>query len=337
MGHAGPGTSGGRRRLALVMLWCAAVLVLSGCLRYTADLTLAEDDTVSGTLVIAKKPPTGPDGEPVEATGAAASLEIPEPTSTSPRINIEPYQYRGQEGYKITFDDATFADMGAFTPGGSRGGTLAFFRDDDQVTISMSIDLTYADNVDNAQITSTFEGKVAIEVPGEVVETNGEVSGNVIVWNLKPLAMNSISATVDYPKGAPQAAGEPSGGTSWWVWAVAGALLAAGLAGWLSRRRSTGSGAPADEKRDRAAGSSKPQTGTTTASLAASTSAALAAGAASASLTSPEPEPPDSPDEPAATRATSASGAAYSAAAPAGDDQASTAGGWPPPRPHWRS
>ncbi|GAB3299172.1 hypothetical protein EK0264_17660 [Epidermidibacterium keratini] len=326
MGHAGPDTARCRRGLALVSLWCVVLFALSGCLRYTADLELATDDTVTGTLVIAKKPPTDADGQP--SSGPAASLEVPKPESTSERIVVEPYSHRGQQGYKITFDKASFADMGAFTPGGSRGGTLAFYRDGDQVKINMTIDLTYADNVVNEQITSTFEGTVALEVPGDVVETNGQVSGSVITWTLEPLALNSISATVDYQQGTATeaAAGESGGGIDWWVWAAAAALVTAGIAGWLTRRRSTSA-----TTRDSSPTSSRPATGETTLPAAAST-AAVAVG--TAALATPALAQRRDLQEPSRTEHTS--GPADDAAYSPGDDQGSTVGGWPPPRPHWR-
>lgn len=182
----------------VVVLILLAVGFLAGCLRYTQSLTIHPDDTVSGIIIIAAQPPD--DAGADQAPTAPAGLVLPEPTSDSENIVVTPFEHDQESGYKVTFTRVSFAELAAFAPLGNDGGALLITRYGDQLQLMMTLDLTYTLPVQQQQYIATHaETTLAVHVPGEVSETNGEVSGDMITWQLKPFTVNTVSATIESP------------------------------------------------------------------------------------------------------------------------------------------
>jgi hypothetical protein len=185
----------------VLVLLIVLVPVLAGCLRYTESLTIHQDDTVSGVIVIAAREPDQASASQAPAVPVGAAL--PEPKSDSERILVAPFAHEQESGYKVTFTRAGFQEVAAFAALGSGGGALLITRYGDRLEILMTVDLTYTLSAqEQAYIAEHADLTVSLEVPGEVVDTNGDISGDRITWKLKPFTVNTVSATVRSPADA---------------------------------------------------------------------------------------------------------------------------------------
>lgn len=213
-----------------------AVALLSGCLRYTESLRLDEDDTVSGIIVIGARKPGASGDAPMPSPPPGQSL--PKPSSDSPRIVVAPFEHDQETGYKVTFRHATFQEVSAFSPFGEKGGALRLSRDGDIITVSMTIDLTYAAKTEDiAYLKENAKAEVSLEVPGEIVSTDGQVDGDTITWALEPLALNTLEAVIDSPRGEPGNGGLSRSVDPLRAVLLGGLLTALAGAGWLLARR----------------------------------------------------------------------------------------------------
>lgn len=300
----------------VAVLVMVVVPLLSGCLRYTESLTIHPDDTVSGIIVMAARQP-----DPVSADEAPpppSEAALPEPTSDSEDIVVTSFQHDQESGYKVTFARATFDEVAAFAPLGKDGGALLITRYGDQLTIMMTIDLTYPlSGQGQAYVAEHADTTVSLQVPGEVTETNGEVSGDRIRWDLKPFTVNTVSATIISPA---EAAVTPAGTRS--IDPARAAMLGAGAIAivalvWFILRRHLARPAPA-HLGPVAAARHEPQrrSGTHRPSLRPHTAATAA-----------RPGPLGEPDP------VVRSAEQTSRVRPV---QQIDGGGWPPPRPRWK-
>ena len=221
-----------RRILPRILALGVLVLVLAGCVRFQADLTLNPEDTVSGNIVVAVLLSDEADEtrastlEGVEqiATGLLGGL------ATSPGVTSAEYEQDGYLGQRLTF---AHVPLTAFS--GTQADALHFERVGDEYIFSGAID--FSDDTGTAEEAEEAEddGNLTVKLtfPGAVTDTDGTVNGTTVSWSTpldQRLEMNA--------RGAAIASGLPIGLI---IGGVAGLLLVtaivAGILLMLSRRR----------------------------------------------------------------------------------------------------
>lgn len=227
-------------RLKLALFATLAVIALSGCLRFSADLALAEDDTVTGSFVVAVKEGTGENFEMSDRAMAEDIWSDYRAASTLENVKIRDYKADGFAGIKVSFSDAPLA---AFAPAADAWGIS---RVGDEFVVSgpsngsttapdgAATDGTAAEGAFTGDL-SQLEGAeltVSITFPGEVTSSNGQVSGRTVTWNLQ-----GGPATLD-ARGSAIKADDPAVSMAYVMWAViAVGAIAYALAGKVARRR----------------------------------------------------------------------------------------------------
>ncbi|MDQ3402158.1 MAG: DUF3153 domain-containing protein [Actinomycetota bacterium] len=209
-----------RRWAALALLTLLAAIGLSGCVRVQAGLAVSDEDTVSGTLVIAsiaiRQNDTGP------------TLKVP--TELGGKVKTEVYGADGYTGQKLTLQDLTFPEVALLAEKITNGKQyrLNFRRSGSLVTLAGSVDLS-ALPPDRAEV------QIKISFPGTVSRTNGVNDNNTVSWSPKPGTVTEFNATSEYSGG--------QSGASWIKWvlivgaAAIGVAVIVGLLALFSHRR----------------------------------------------------------------------------------------------------
>ena len=150
-------------------------LTLSACMRFSADLRIAEDGTVDGEYVVALKDGSG------AALGTsyreAAQQILSDSGLLEPLTNAREHGFDagGMSGTEVTFRNQP---LEAFAPTPDRFGVT---REGDEFVVSGRIS---AISEDDAAALEDASLTVSITFPGTVVETNGAVDGTTVTWNL---------------------------------------------------------------------------------------------------------------------------------------------------------
>jgi len=153
-----------------------AAATLSGCMRFSADLTVKEDNTVDGSYVIAVEKGSGAAMGGSDTSVAEGLFDDSGLQTNFERGWRHPYSQDGYSGVEVTFRDEPLA---SFAPTADRFGIT---RDGDEFVVSGKASSTEAtqaaDSGDNPQMTIT------IAFPGPVASANGTIDGNTVTWNL---------------------------------------------------------------------------------------------------------------------------------------------------------
>ncbi len=190
-----------RPRAATALLLTAMLsLLLSGCIRFDMDMTVASDDTISGTMVFAV------DRALLEMSGDAASVDdmLGEGDQPFPDdiagVAIEPYEDEDWVGQQYVFDAvplAAFNDQAGDEP----GDALRIERDGDVYRVTGAFDMTEGDvegggdlGMDPSMFLGGAEMQIRLTFPGEVLESNGEVEDNTVAWDLDLSGRNDLTA-----------------------------------------------------------------------------------------------------------------------------------------------
>lgn len=221
-----------RRRFsaAWLAMIAATLLLASGCVRVTADLTVSNNDTVTGDIVIAYPSTTA---LLFEADRDLAGLKD---SYTSIEGAVERgYDQDGFSGSRIVFNDVDIVDFSAPDLGQA---PITIVRDGDFIEVEGSFDFSGYD-AGPVEGTDGFETKaasqdlgnmwVSVVLPGKILDTNGIVNelDNRVSWRLQLGQVNTLYATAESPVPTPD----------WVWWAGAGGLLGvAGLVWWLVAR-----------------------------------------------------------------------------------------------------
>ena len=148
----------------------ALVLALSGCLKIDLDVAVSNDDTVSGTYVYALFDDTGSlDGSTIEA------LE------TDEYVSAEDFNDGTYTGKQYTITDQP---LDLFFATNTTQAVLSISRDGDDLVVSGQLDLTDSDS-DAAAVEerrSQADVRVRITLPGDIYQSDGNISGNTITW-----------------------------------------------------------------------------------------------------------------------------------------------------------
>ncbi len=240
------------RTVPVAALAVVALLGLSGCVRMDMDLTLSEDDTASGTVVVAFSDrlaeAMGTEPQELWQQGSdALAGELPEGATE------QPYAEDGYTGGTYTFTEQPIGEIG-----GLGGEELSITREGDEYVVTGTMDLTDdTGELESAppELVDEFDVRVAVTFPGEVVETDGEVLGtNTVEWR-PPVGerteMRARGSAVTNGMADASGGGATDGddaaspGFPWWVvGALGGVLLLAVVVVLALRARRGGPGGP---------------------------------------------------------------------------------------------
>ncbi len=223
-------------RWKLAVVTAFAVVTLSGCLRFDANLSLSPDDTVTGTFIVAVKDGTG---KQYETSDRAMSEDIWSGYPAAKALadaSVSDFHGDGYTGISVKFTDEPLA---IFAPTATAWGVA---RMGDEFVVSGPSNSTNSPTADNSG-TGAFTGDisqlsdarltVAITFPGPIASANGSIQGKTVTWNLA-----DGPATLD-ARGSAIATQDPAVPMAYVAFAViALGAIAYALAGRVARRRS---------------------------------------------------------------------------------------------------
>jgi hypothetical protein len=237
------------RKLAALLSLLVVAFLLSGCFKFNMDLEVSNQDTVSGTAVVALSKElqafaeeSGGGEEPTDAFDEVDRAEVSDFDDGS--FVGQQYEFNAIPIEEFSLNDDESA--------------LKIERDGDKLVVSGNFSLE--DEAADADAGEDFgfgqafvdsaDLRVTMKFPGDIRETNGEVDEdtNTITWIPKYGEANELSAVVYSPKGIPQ-----------WVWWVVGAALGTSLivAGLLFARKHRRTVVQGNEHSPSAGGSNK--------------------------------------------------------------------------------
>lgn len=174
-----------RRILGSIAVALSTVLLTTGCIKLEMDMNVAADDTVSGTMVfavaksLAELSPEGSEGTPTTDTLFESNAFV----------KVEPYEDEEFTGSSYIFQGIPLSQ---FKPDVGDGSEFAIERQGDNIVVSGILDTSsqsaelesnpFAEAIMES-IAETTSIRVAITLPGEILETNGEVQGQTVTWN----------------------------------------------------------------------------------------------------------------------------------------------------------
>jgi hypothetical protein len=177
-----------RRRRTLVRAGAFAVLavLLSACIKLDMNLTVASDNTVSGTVIFALNK------QLIELSGQSADdllgSTAPVPSGVQ-GVDTAPYEDDQFQGQKFTFDAVPLAQ---FNQENGDADQLRISRQGNTFTVTGALDLSSAGGGSGATGLSGFPGadeifksaqlKITLTFPGTVKSSNGQVNGNTVTW-----------------------------------------------------------------------------------------------------------------------------------------------------------
>lgn len=211
-----------RLRTAIAAALAAVgLLALAGCMKVDMDMTLSEDDTVSGSIVMAVSNSLAETmgmepGELWKQAGGELSQNLPEGTSQ------EPYSDDEYTGTKYTFTEAPISQIS-----GEGGEDLSITRDGDDYVVDGTMNLSEgADQLKSLpqNVQDAFDVTLAITFPGPVSDATGAVDGNTVTWTPKVGENTEIHAV-----------GSATAGSSfpWWIVGLVVGLVVIGLVVWF--------------------------------------------------------------------------------------------------------
>ena len=211
------------KRWGAILATVALVFGLAGCVRITSDITLHEDNTVSGQIVIAVKAGSGAD-EGISDEQLVSSLIADNPAAKMTDATVTAYDEDGYVGTRITFKDEPIASYTSLDSSITREGDSFVFTS------------TVPDATEVEKLPSDAMATLSVTFPGKVSKHNGTLEGTTVTWNLL------TTTEAPYARGSAVTGG--GGGTPVATYAIiGGALLFALIVGGvvLVNRRRTAS------------------------------------------------------------------------------------------------
>lgn len=239
------------RRTLTVGLGGLLLVMLTGCFKVDMALTVTEDDTVDGTMIVAIEESLADVADESEDEGFMAG-DLPEGAV------VEEYAEDGFVGEKATFSAVPLSEFVEFSETDeAEGDDFSLTRDGDDFVFDASFDTDemmgdtgaspesatddeFSQGIEEMVNRALAEAEfvVAITFPGEIRETNGEVEGTTVTWDLDITEESQMHAV------AAAESGGVLGGSGFPVLPVAigGVLLLGllGVGGWLLSRRRAG-------------------------------------------------------------------------------------------------
>ena len=220
-----------RKRVALRSLTFGAIcLLLASCFKVNMTLDVAQDNTVSGSAIIAV------DKQLVALSGQNVDdlFKNADTSNLPPGASVQPYDDGDFVGQEITFDSVPLDRFsGASDPLTGAGEQLSITREGSEFHVSGNLDMSGQEFTGNDQIPKqvldSFEFVISITFPGEVKSATGEIDGNTVTWKPKFGENNRLEAV---------ASATPSGGSPLvWILIAAGVIVVLLVAFLLIRAR----------------------------------------------------------------------------------------------------
>ncbi|WP_144268086.1 hypothetical protein [Demequina sp. NBRC 110055] len=165
------------RATRTLILALVAALALAGCLRVDMDVTLNEDDTVSGTVLMAVQSGAGDllgvsDDELIDQMLGDVGGDLAQG-------DVSDYAEDGYVGKQVTFDHQPFSALDFDSD------ELSITREGDDYLVEGSLAAS-DDAGDLGELPSDATMTLSLTFPGDVTETNGELdsSGHTVTWDL---------------------------------------------------------------------------------------------------------------------------------------------------------
>jgi hypothetical protein len=157
-------------------------VLMSACLKLDMNLNVSSDNTVSGSVIFAvEKSLLELSGQSFDdILGSSAPLP-----SDAEGVTVKDYEDDQFAGKEYTFDSVPLAQFS-----GDSSGQLSITRDGDVFHVSGTLDLSSVGGTgpsglsgfDPGQFLQGAELRIRITFPGEVTDSNGEISGNSVTW-----------------------------------------------------------------------------------------------------------------------------------------------------------
>ena len=181
---------GFRRRLGVLVVTALAALATTGCLRFNADLELSENNTVSGTFVVAVKEGTAGEYGMSDREFAEAMWEESPRAGTLGNTSVSDYSADGYRGIIVRFGDVpleTFAPT-LETWGITREGDVYVVSGPSEAASPSTDDAgDSAGGAFSGDIDELTDAQVMLSVtfPGEIEQANGDIDGRTVTWDLQ--------------------------------------------------------------------------------------------------------------------------------------------------------
>jgi hypothetical protein len=159
----------------------ALAVLMSACLKLDIDFQVSEDDTVSGSMIF------GVEKSLLELSGQSfddfLGEEAPFPEDLE-GVTVEDYEDDEFVGQRFTFEAVPLSELPT-----DDEEALSIVHEGDVYRVSGVLDLstgltgaTGLSGFDPSEFLQTADLRVRISFPGEVTESNGEISGNTVTW-----------------------------------------------------------------------------------------------------------------------------------------------------------
>lgn len=187
-------------KLSILLL---SSFILAGCIKIDMNLEVTSQDKISGDVTLAISEALAVLAESSDSSSLGNGIY-----EDLPGVRVEQYNENGFTGQKIFF---RAVPIEVFSQEESEEGILQIVRDGDYLvttgnfglaeeeTSEESVDFLAGGLIEN--IYDSADIKISIKYPGEIVETNGQITGNAITWRPKFGEENEISAKVYAPRG----------------------------------------------------------------------------------------------------------------------------------------
>jgi hypothetical protein len=177
-----------------VLAGIALTFALTGCLKMNVDLTVTPQDTLNGTMILGiDKSVATMSGQSEEDLRKQFTDAAP---TSAPGTKVEPYSDDTYIGSKIIFTEVPLADLNKDTS----NEQLRIVHDPKAKTYTVSgeVDLSPLNPSEPvaASFIRTLDVRIAITLPGDVIEHNGSLNGRTVTWVGKPgekLTMHAVS------------------------------------------------------------------------------------------------------------------------------------------------
>ncbi|WP_084079397.1 LppM family (lipo)protein [Demequina sp. NBRC 110057] len=160
-----------------LVLALVSALALTGCIRVEMNVTLNEDDTVSGDMLMAVESGSG------ELLGVTDDELIDQMfgdvDSSFPDGEVTDYAEDDYIGKQVSFDEQPFSALDFDSD------ELSITREDDEYVVEGALSVG-EEAGDLSDLPSEASMTLSLTFPGEVTETNGELddSGRTVTWDL---------------------------------------------------------------------------------------------------------------------------------------------------------
>jgi hypothetical protein len=152
----------------------ALLLALSGCIRMTTDITLHEDNTVSGEIVMAVQEGSGAMMDMTDDE-LVASMNEDNPAGKMTDATVSKYNEDGYVGTRVTFKNEPLDNFSGVDGTITREGDTFVFKG------------TAPDSEETSQAPPGAVATMSVTFPGAVSDHNGTLEGNTVTWDLLTL------------------------------------------------------------------------------------------------------------------------------------------------------